>query len=254
MKIDLTKPPETLFRTSFIYGAYRAGKTDFCATFPKVAWFGSAREGGAETIRWMNRDRWYDANTPPQVYAVENPAQLMQHLNNDVMPQVQKGIIKTIVLELSFYSDDMVRSMPSDADGWTKYGDLEKHVVNMDERWKKIPGLRIVYNALASVEIDDKKPGGPLMAGKALARKLPAMCDCIGFLHTEDAGAATDRILRLQTFGNWPAGHRYGARLPPFIRNPTYRQIEALLNGKATVDDRGVVTMNTLTALPKLGK
>jgi hypothetical protein len=252
-RIDLSKPPETLFRTSFIYGAYGAGKTDFCATFPRVAWFGSAREGGAETIRWMDKSRWYEPNTPPEVYAVSNPAEFMQHLNVDVMPRVQKGAIKTIVLELSFYSDDMIRSMPKEADSWTKYGDLEKHIINMDEKWKRIPGLRIVYNALAEVQPDDKKPAGPLMAGKALSKKLPAICDAIGYLRTETGADGVDRFLHFQAYGNFPARHRYGAKLPPFIKNPTYRQIEALLNNRAKCDENGIVTIETQrAALPPL--
>jgi hypothetical protein len=254
-RIDLTKAPPTLFRTSFIYGAYGSGKTDFCATYPRVAWFGSAREGGAETMRWMDRSRWYDPNIAPHVYAVENPAEMFLHLNRDVMPLVQKGVIKTIVLELSFYSDDMIRSMPTETDGWTKYGDLEKHIMNMDERWKKIPGLRIVYNALAQVEPDDKKPAGPLLAGKALAKKLPAICDAIGYLRTEVVDGGIDRILHFQSYANFPARHRYGARLPAFVRNPTYRQIEALINQRATCDANGVVTLNEaprLTGLPPI--
>lgn len=254
-RVDISQPPQTLLRTSFIYGASGAGKTDFCATYPKVAWFGSAREGGAETIRWMDRSRWYEPNVAPMIFVVSNIGELMQHLTNDVMPLVFKGVVKTIALELSFYTDDVIRASGDDVNGWEKYGALEKHVINRDEAWKKIPGLRIVYNALADVQQDDKKPSGPLMAGRALSRKVPAMCDMIGYLATEEVGGQTDRLLHLAPYSNYPARHRYGNKLPAKVRNPTYRQLEALLNGKASCDDRGVVTMHapaTMGALPSL--
>ena len=252
-RIDLTKPPQTLLRTSFVYGAYGAGKTDFCSTYPKVAWIGSNREGGAETMRWMDRSRWYEPNVAPDVYAVENMAQMLTHLNKDIMPKVQEGRIKTIVLELSFYTDDLIRSAPEGAMGWTIYGDLEKHIIGKDEQWKRIPGLRIVYNAFANPEPDDKKPAGPLMAGKALARKLPAICDMIGYLRTEEvSGGQIDRILHLQPYSNFPARHRYGTRLPPFVRNPTYRMLEDLINGRAVADASGVVSPKALPAVPGL--
>lgn len=258
MLVDLSENIATAMRSSFWYGVPRAGKTDFCATFPRPAWFGSQREGGFETLRYMDPQRLYEPGRKPLAFTVTSAAEIMTHLNKDVMPRVARGEIKTIIFELSFYTDDLIRG--NSADGWAKYGDLEKHIVFLDDQWKKIPGLRIVYNSLATTEEDSKKPAGALMAGRALPRKMPALCDVIGYMRPEDAGnGKLDRVTHLQPFGNYPAGHRYGNRLPPLMRNATFRHYEALLQGRGTVDAMGNVTVTAdapalpgLTPLPTL--
>lgn len=242
-RIDLHKAADQAFlQTSMVYGATRAGKTHFCATFPRVAWFGAEREGGYVTMATMDPAQLYEPAVPPQVYVVNNPAELMQHLNKDVMPQVATGKIKTIVLELSVYSDDMIRAR-GDEQTWQKYADLEKHITFLDAQWKRVPGLRVCYNALALSEEDATKISGPLMAGKALPRKFPALQMFLGYMRQETKGDVTDRVLHLAAHGNFAAGHRYGARLPRIVRNPTFRKLEALYQGRATADAEGNVTV-----------
>lgn len=251
--IDMTKQG-TLIRTSLWYGMYRAGKTRFCATFPRVAWFGSEREGGFETIRWMPPTDFYEPAYPPMTFGVNNPAEMLRDLNTIVMPLVQKGRIRTIVMELSFYSDDMIRERTLGGDNtWAKYGDLEAHVIHVDAMLKKVPGVRVAYNALAGSEDDKKKPGNVVIAGKALSRKMPALCDMIGYMRQEETDGKVDHLIHTTAFGNFPAGHRYGDRLPPLLRNPTFRTLEALLTGKATCDALGNITMGAgLPSLPGL--
>lgn len=247
---------EVNFRTTFLYGAYRSGKTHLAATWPRPAILGSNREGGLLTVAHMNPAAWYEPGVTPQLYAVENPSEMIKHLNVDILPQVTLGKIQTIVIELSFYSDDLIRNATTGGDNtWQKYADLESHVIAQDARLKKVPGLRVVYTALAAAEDDKKKPSSVLMAGRALPRKMPALCDVVAYLHQEDKDDRTDHLLRLTAYGNFPAGHRYGNKLPRLVRNPTFRLLEAVLKGAATVDGDGNVTFPTspaLAALPPL--
>lgn len=243
----------TEMRTSFLYGLYRSGKTHLAATFPRVAILGSNREGGLTTVAHMDRSAWYDPNVAPLLFAVESTPECLKHLNTDVLPLVAKGVVKTVALELSFYSDDMIRNAVAGGDvTWQKYADLEAHIVGLDDRLKKIPGVRVVYTSLAASSDDKKKPGGVLMAGRALPRKMPALCDVVGFMRQDDRDDRTDHVLHLTAYGEVPAGHRFGNKLPRYVRNPTYRMLEALLHGKATCDNDGNVTMKELAALASL--
>ena len=243
------------FRTTFFAGAYRSGKTHLAATFPKPAILGSNREGGLVTVSHMDKAKWYEPNVAPLLFSVETPAECMAHLNADVLPLVASGKVKTIVVELSFYSDDLIRAATAGGDNtWQKYADLESHVIAMDARFKKIPGLHVVYTALAASEDDKKKPGGVVIAGRALPRKMPALCDIVGYLRQDDKDDVTDHVLHLTAYGNFPAGHRYGSKLPRYVRNPTFRILEDLLAGRATCDADGNVTRGpALSGLPPLG-
>lgn len=244
-------------RTCFYYGAYRSGKTHIAATYPRPAILGSNREGGLLTVAHMDRNTWYEPAIAPQLYAVENMGDLMGHLNKDILPQVHTGQVRTIVIELSFYSDDLIRAATLGGDQtWQKYADLEAHVIALDARMKKVPNLRVVYTALAASEDDKKKPSGVVMAGRALPRKMPALCDLVGYMRQDDTDSTTDHVLHLTAYGNFPAGHRFGDKLPRFIRNGNFRQLEALIQGYATVDVNGVVTIGDkrapLPAIPGL--
>jgi hypothetical protein len=240
MYIDLDAPTRLLINTSLVSGFSGAGKTYFAATFPRVAWLGSRREEGEETIRWMDRDAWYEPKVKPLAFSVETIAELNYHLNRDILPRVQKGVIKTIALEVSFYSDDIIQSLPDDANGWVKYGTLEKHIMWLDKLAKRTPGLRIHYNAVAQDPSDKKSAATMQVAGKAVARKLPALCSLVGYLRTEDKETGNvERVLHLNTYGPFMARHRYGRRLPNVIRNPTFKVLEGLLSGKYVMEEDG---------------
>src|SRR6266850_810546 len=165
MKIDARPTQGGIFlRTSLWYGPYRSGKSHLCATFPRVAWFGAPREEGYITIQNMDPQNWYEPSRPPELYTVTSREELIGHLNKDVLPKVTRGEIQTIVFELSIYSDDLIRARAHE-NSWHKYQDLEAHLIHWDEAFKKVPNLRICYNALAASEDDPHKPGGILMAG-----------------------------------------------------------------------------------------
>lgn len=251
MRIDVERA-DFAFQSSLVYGPSRSGKTDFCATYPQVAMLCSRREKGYVTIQNMDRSRWYDPKVAPQVYACDEIGDLMGHLYKDIIPQFQAGKLKSVGFELTFHADDVIRAIDDEKNPWAKYANLETHIHNVDKLIKKIPGARVVYNALALPDDAAKGTSGVLIPGKALAKKLPALCDLAGYLQAEDCGDHIDRVLHLATFGNYFAGHRYGRRLPRLVRNPTYRDLEDLLYGRARVDDDGVITREPakLVSLP----
>jgi hypothetical protein len=248
-----------LLKTNLVFGPSGAGKTYFCASFPRVAMIGSRREEGLETVRWMEPEAFYDRNIRPRLYPVANITEMMLCLHKEIFPLVQRGEVQTICIELTFHADDAMRTMPVDEkNGWAKYANLEQHVVNVDELVKKVPGLRVVYTTLALPEENAKGTSGVLIPGKALARKIPAMVSLTGYLHAEQGEEGTERILELTAYGNYSPRHRYGAKLPPRIRwrGPScgYRDLEDLLLGKATVNQEFCVVRETapIKALPPL--
>jgi hypothetical protein len=64
--------------------------------------------------------------------------------------------------------------------------------------------------------------------------------ETLATLHVE-AGAdnQTVRVLHLTAYGQFPAGHRYGSRFPPMIRNPSFRLLEDVFAGRVTLDGEG---------------
>lgn len=249
MLIDITKTGELAFQSVLIYGASRSGKTHFCATFPQVAMICSRREKGYVTVQHMDRSKWYDQNIAPQIYVVDEIADLMGHLNRDIFPQVRAGRIKTICIELTFHADDVLRVVDVPNNPWAKWQNLEEHVHNVDRMVKSVPGARVVYNTLAVPPDSEKGNAGVLIPGKALSKKLPALCDLAGYLRQEDAEDHTNRVLHLTAYGAYSPGHRYGDKLPPLIRNPTFRDLEDLLAGRASTDEEGRVVREAKKAL-----
>ncbi|MDP3768457.1 MAG: hypothetical protein Q8S13_10620 [Dehalococcoidia bacterium] len=235
-KIDIgIDPPQTpSVRTFLVVGETRSGKTTLVATFPAVYWIGSAREDGAEAIRWMDRSLWYERNRPPIARAVSTIAEVNAYLN-EAVALVERRQVRTIALELSFYSDDVIRN--SEGDTRAKYGTLEQHITLLDMRLKQIPGALIAYNALP----DRRNPEVtlPLVAGRAVGPRLPASVSVYAYLRTEEVGGRTERVLHFAPHGTVACGHRFGDRLPPILRNPTYRIIEDVIAGRLAVDTAG---------------
>lgn len=260
MRYDPKAAVNLPFLSSLFYGASRSGKTHLCATFPQVAMLCSRRERGYITVDYMDPAQFYDAKVPPQIYVVDEIGDMMGHLAKDVVPALQAGKLRTVCIELTFHADDVLRAIDDEKNPWAKYANLETHVHNVDKLVKRIPGARVVYNTLALPEDAAKGTSGVLIPGKALAKKLPALCDLAGYLQAEDCGDHVDRVLHLAAFGNYSPGHRYGNRLPPLVRNPTFRDLADLLHGRARATEDGTVTrevqkfVNLPAGLPPLGK
>lgn len=242
-RIDANAPADSNFLpSSMTFGVSRVGKTAFNASFPRPAFFCSEREGGFKTIQTMDRSLWYEANMPPLIYGISSMKEFLPYFN-EVRQHIQTGRVKTIVLELSFYSDDVIRSSPKSNNGWAPYKLLEDHIIWLDAQVKQIAKtkpVRLAYNALAAPP-DKADKGGIIIAGKALAGKLPAATDFLAYLTTEERNKKIERTLHLQPYGVYPAGHRYGPRLPAFVREPTFRKLEDLVAGRAKIDADGNV-------------
>jgi len=243
-EINLSQSSGTLLRTAIVYGSFGAGKTHFVATYPRVAILGSARETGWETVRYMKPATFYEPKRPPRFFAVSNIMEVDRDINRTILPAVRNGDIQTICVELSVYSEDVIRSLKPDAgaNGWMPYRTLEEHITELDALTKQIPGLRIIYTALAAEAKNEKHPAGLLLAGRALEKRLPALLNLAGFMLAENIGGETIRTLYLRPYEGFPARHRYGDRLPDVIRNPTFRKLEGLLKGDLVADALGNVT------------
>lgn len=238
--------PKDFMKSSLIYGVSRAGKTVIGATFPRPVIFTSAREGGYVSVQTMDRSMWYEPDQEPIIFAVSDLKETVPHFN-EVVQLAKKGRVKTVVVELSFYSEDVVQAIgkrtDGSKDGWAKYRLLDEHIQWIDKATKGL-GLRIAYNTLAVPpgDVEKKSPAGIMVAGRAIAAKLPAGTEFTAYLRTEDKGNnQIDRLMHLVAYGPYPAGHRYGNKLPNLVRNPTYRILEDLFTGKAVADDDGRV-------------
>lgn len=237
---------ENLFlKTSLIYGPSGAGKTAFCASYPRVAMISSRREGGLETVDYMDPIMFYDSKVKPLKFEVDDIGSMMFTLHTKVMPLVVKGVVRTICIELTFHADDAMRKMPASGNGWAKYANLEEHVVKLDELIKRMPGVRLVYNTLNAPEDKAKETSGVLIPGRALARKIPAMVNLTGFLRPEEGDDVTERVLHLTAYGNYSPRHRYGNRLPRFVRwkapSCCFRDLEDLLAGRTRTNEEGLI-------------
>lgn len=256
----ITEQHDLPLKTSIAYGPIRSGKTHFAATFPRVAWVGSQREGGWKTILNQDPSSFYEKNRRPLLFAVSDMNDLANHLRNDIMPRVNAGEVQTICLELTFYADDVIMSCKGgqyDTNKFLKWDTLLEHIVNLDKACKQIPQLRIHYNAIARPTVNEKHPSGMLIPGQA-ADKIPAMADLIGYLRADDTGGTLQRYLHLNPYGTFPAGHRYGNKLPAFLKNPTFRAIEGLLDGSLVIDAEGNAAPHDkpkakVVGLPKIG-
>lgn len=254
-KIPATTPiaEEDFLASSLIYGVSRVGKTVLNASFPRPAIFTSRREGGYLSVQTMDRALWHEYDVEPLTFPVSNIKETMPYFR-EVEALIKSDRVRTIVFELSFYSDDVIRSVEKASeggkqDGWAKYRLLDDHIQWLDAAAKRL-GVRIAYNAIAADpgDLASKAPAGIQVAGKALARKLPATTDLTGYLRTEDRGNnQIDRVLHLVAYGAYPAGHRYGSRLPVVVRNPTYRRLKDLFDGRARAEDDGSVVYDEPT-------
>lgn len=254
MRAPLEPLQSVLFKTALIFGPSGAGKTHFFGTLPKLAWLGSLREDGFTTIQNMERECFYDPKRPPTLYPVNGIEEMMAHLFRDVLPAAAKGHFESIGIELTGHADDVLRLQEqAGVTGWDLYGNLERHIQNIDLRVKALPRVRIWYNALATEP--GRETGGPLLAGKQLARKIPAYCSTTAYLRQEETNDGVDRVLHFAAYAGYSPRTRYGNKLPRFVRwrgdQPAcmYRDLEDLYMKRASVDASGYVVRSERPAL-----
>jgi len=248
------------FSTMLVFGDSGAGKTRLVAGFPKAAWIGSLREDGWQTIASMPNYAFYD-ETPPRVFAVKSIEEAWGDIERKILPAVKQGQIKTIIAELTVHADDVMRLMDVDErNGWAKYKGLEDYVQRLDLTFKHLPGVRVVYNTLAQPEDKAVGTSGVLMPGKALARKIPAMCSVTAYMRQERTHDGVDHVLHFAAYGNYSPRHRYGDRLPEVVRWRRsehvcpFRDLEDIYYGRAQVDSDGYIVRDAIVDDSKPGK
>jgi hypothetical protein len=259
MEIDIKKAAFP-FSTFLVYGDSGAGKTRLVAGCPKAAWIGSHREDGWQTIAAMPSYAFYDG-TPPRVFPVKTIEEAWRDIDRVILPAVRAGKIKTVIAELTIHADDVMRLMDVDErNGWARYRGLEDYVQRLDLTFKHLPGVRVVYNTLALPEDKAGGTSGVLMPGKALARKIPAMCSVTAYMRQERTNDGVDHVLHFAAYGNFSPRHRYSDRLPEVVRWRRservcqFRDLEDIYYGRAQVDTDGYVIRDAVVDDSKPGK
>jgi hypothetical protein len=227
--------------TALSYGAPRAGKTRFAATFPKPLFLSDATESGWTTITAMNRDDWYDPEFTPVVWAVEDskdmPAALDQ-LDSELKQNPRK--YETLVIDsITFYTDLYFNTMFRAAaqggrmpDTRNLYMLLQAHLRELRIRVHSLP-LNVVWLALEKAPGEDQPFGLPLIAGQS-ATKLMAGCDYV-FFHRVFQNTAQEGPrweVRTKQYGQYRAGGRDEGLLPDPLPECTYRSLAEALGIK----------------------
>lgn len=243
----------TRFRTFFIYGLPRSGKTRFIGTCPNALVIADASERGYTTLKTMRgqADAYYHEGFGPFVLAVENAAEM--NLAIAIAERwVKAGYVDTVGVDsATFYANTWLtvekqraRQGGGTVDTRALYGALAEHMNNIRVQihaWQ----CHVVWTALMSPP-DDNKPGGPLIAGST-KDTFPAGCDHIVIARaweamteateTEAAKPYTVYEMRTKPWGKYVAGSRDGGRLPDPIYYPSFRGMQVDLG---LVDASGV--------------
>lgn len=245
--IDITKTkPERL--TVMVYGASRAGKTEFAATWPRPIFLSDAAEGGWDTIRYMDRAKWFDPNVQPEVHGIEKTADLINEL--DALERRVKnkpGEIQTVVVDsLTFYADMFFAALERQAEANpTKNGKINKfelytglasHLRAVMLKAHALP-INVVWVSLEKEPVQEGQDGGIFLAGQT-ATKAPAACSLWLYQRSYMVGKELHYELRTRRYGVFPAGGRFGDKLPDPIE-PTYRALAGPL-GMLPVATAGV--------------
>lgn len=272
--IDSVLPPRL---TVMNYGDTRTGKTEFAATWPRPLIIGDCAERGYETIKRMDRTKWFEPDRKPIVWAVDNQADVTNMLAK-ADPLIASGEIWTVVFDaFSFYCDFYLNALvlaQTKNDMRRAYGDLGLHLRNVRVQVHN-RGTNVLWNCLAKhPEKDDETgrvlAGGPLIPGQQ-GDKFAAGVDLLVHSRLEPikdgATVVGDRHeIRTKLYkSGYPAGHRLGTmsdRLPdPFVGG-TYAELitelgydpdalRAALKNKKHVPTPIVTAKPTASAAPK---
>lgn len=229
------------FKTVFSYGGPRSGKTRWMGTWPKLLVVADATERGWSTLETMPSDVFYDADIPPEVWPVENAAQMAEAIR-DAEPLIRRGDYFTLGVDsVTFYADtwfnaivkrwgEVNKNKPLDTRAI--YGGLASHMQDLRIQIHKWP-CNVVWLSLESAGDADRPRGGPMLPGKT-REKFPAGCDHIfyhrSYTYPDENGDLVPYFeMHCGAFGNWMIGGRDSGMLPSSIFNPTYREFAELL-------------------------
>jgi hypothetical protein len=221
--------------TAMSYGNLRTGKTRFAATWPRPVFLSDATESGWKTIQTMGSDSWYEPTVRPKVYAIERIVDVINVLNNHVIPGIRNGTFKTIVFDsITFYGDlayaGILKAQGAKTDTRAAYGDLSNHLRDLRVN---VHGLDVnaLWLALDRAPEKDSPVGQPLIPGQQ-STKFPAGCDFIFYHRAYQEGKNLKFEMRTKKYGAYIAGGRDSGLLPDPIPNPTYRLVLDYLGRK----------------------
>jgi len=224
--IDISKPQERWIIMA--YGDLRSGKTHFAATWERPLFFSDPTENGFTTIGSMDPSWFYDPKVKPQVWAWDQFSDLPGMIQK-ALPLVQKGEVKTIVIDSATYLSEMLLAELS-----TRYNDTRKLYADMGNKLRE---LRLAVHRLPCNVVwlchdqppDEQNPTGrPQIPGKQ-AKGFAGACDFILYLRSEVVTKGKDsRVtyeMRTLRYGAFIAGGRY--RLPNPLPTTTARDFLA---------------------------
>lgn len=220
------------------YGPSGSGKTHFLATFPRPYILADAVEGGWKTVKWMDRSLWYEPDVEPEVWPIKSPEDVVEHLKLlNIRVRNKPGDILTLGVDsLTFIADLYYARIKKLIEGQAKenksgkvnkfevWEQLAGYLRNIMEQAHAIPGINVVWLALEREPAESGQDGGISLGGQ-MKGKLPAAVDIWGYMRAVAAGDDLKHEMHLRRFGAFPARHRFGTLLPPFIVEPTYRRL-----------------------------
>lgn len=218
--------------TMLTYGKSRSGKTELLATFPRPLILADNAESGWKTIESMDEEKFFEPNWVPKVIAIESMDDFM-NVQPEIGKLVQQYGAQTIGVDsLTFLGDMLLDQMEKKGMGKTKDGNDDPRALYT--RYKNfLRAFRLSLHALPvnivwcclEAGIDEKtKLSGPLMNGQS-KDLFPAACDAY-FYQTKIATAKGVRFFTHTTqYGPFPAGGRFGGKLPTVIEDLTYKKL-----------------------------
>lgn len=234
-EIDLTINAPKRRVTVMSYGASRAGKTRFAATFPRPLFLSDNSEGGWETIRNMNPEDWYEPDVTPRVWAMEKPEDIVKSIANvegicrgplTVNGRHYKpGDIQTVVVDsLTFYSDTFLAHLTRTMKDMRQvYQSLGSHLREVMIRMHELP-VNVVWICLEKGPPEDNptQGAGPLIPGQT-KDKAPPRCDYLFYHRSLQRGQDVAFEVHTKRFGVWPAGGRDEGALQDPLPDASYR-------------------------------
>lgn len=226
--------------TVLSYGASRAGKTRFAGSFPRPIFLSEATESGWTTLTTMEDDVLYEPGVYPEVWAIEQPADMMQSLVKlEEITKREPQRFQTVVIDsLTFYAEAFLNMLEGQAASNPKEQGLRvfmkylQHIRHLMGKMHQLP-LNVVWLCLSKDPGEGENQGGIMLTGQS-SKIAPARCDYWfyqrAFRRVPDA--PIEYALHTRGYGQWPAGGRDGGQLPDVITDVTYRGLMAALQGK----------------------